>query len=150
MWAAYRDQQHRLENWTNFLKLESKKGDESSKDAQTASLERRLKTMENRLTQRSRSPRGKGRGKGGQALALPAPKQLALPAPAAPQGGQAKGKGRGKNNRGKGKGKHQPAWDLFRIQREEMHPRSMHKASQVRRLRKCTAIRRLPLRAGLN
>ena len=100
MWAAYRDQPHRLENWSNFLKLESKKVDESSKDAQIASLERRLKIMENRLIQRSRSPRGKGR-------ALPAPKQLALAAPAAPQDGQAKGKARGKNNRRKGKGNHQ-------------------------------------------
>ena len=97
---------HRLEKWSNFLELESKKGDESSKYSQIASLERRLKQRENRFSQRSRSPRGKGRGKGSQAQALPAPAQLALPAPVAPQGGQSTGKGSGKNNRRQGKGKH--------------------------------------------
>ena len=96
MWAAYRDQQHRLENWSNFLKLESKRREESSKDAQIVSLKKCLKQMENRLNQRSRSPRGKGRGKRSHTLALPTPAQLALPAPAAPQGGQSRGKERGK------------------------------------------------------
>ena len=105
MWAVYR--QHRQENLSNFLKLESKKGDESSRDSHIASLERRLKQMENKLNQRSRSSRGKGRRIESQAPVLPAPAQLTLAAPAAPQGDQPKGKGRGKNNRGRRQGKNQ-------------------------------------------
>ena len=86
MWTPYGDQQHRLENWSNFLKLESKRGDDSSKDAQIAALERRLKQLENRANQqRSMSPRPVGRGCGRQNQALPAPGAvLALPAPPTP------------------------------------------------------------------
>ena len=104
MRTAYRDQQHRLENWSNFLKLEHR-ASESAKDAQITALERRLKQMENRLNKRSRSPRGSGKSRGKQA-ALPAPApMLALPAQAAQPKGQGKGKGQGKKGRGKGRGK---------------------------------------------
>ena len=101
MWTAYRDQRHRLENWSNFLKLEHRVS-ESAKDAQITAVEERLKQMENRLNQRSRSPRGSGKSRGKQAG--PAP-MLALPAPTAQPKGQGKGKGQGKKGRGKGRGK---------------------------------------------
>ena len=109
MWTAYGDQQHRLENWSNFLKLETKRGHDSLKDAQIAALERRLKHLENRANQqRSRSPRPVGRGRGRRNQALPAPGAvLALPAPPTPVAGQSKGKGHGKSSRDKGKGKQQ-------------------------------------------
>ena len=63
MWKAYRDQQHTLENWSNFHKLELRVS-ESVKDAQITALEKRLKQKENGLNQRSRSPRGSGKSRG--------------------------------------------------------------------------------------
>ena len=139
-------------------------------DSQIASLERRLKQMENRPNQRSRSPRGNGRGKGSQAPALPAPAPvLASPAPAAPKEASPRAKAVARaiadeekeSIRTHGLGSEHPnfqgahfseeggtsrvvpvaATSVLCLQRKEMFRRSMHKAPCVRCLLGCETVR---------
>ena len=104
LWAAYKDDHHRMENWQTMLTIANSGDSEKMKR-----LENKLTQLESKLTQlsrhRSRSPRGN------QQKALPAPQaQLALPAPwNQPSGGKGKkGKGKGQGKGSKGRGKQQP------------------------------------------
>ena len=106
LWAAYNDSHHRLENFLNFLKLDT--ADQAESDSRIQQLQAANKRLEKKVADlehrvRSRSPRGKGTGKSSQAqLALPGPSQLALPAPAGGKGNKGKGrKARGRGQSGK-------------------------------------------------
>ena len=101
LWAAYRDDHHRMENWQTMLTIAN-----SGDSDKVKRLENKVSQLENKLNQlsrqRSRSPRGY------QQRPLPAPQaQLALPAPSGQQsngkGKEGKGKGQGKGAKGKRK-----------------------------------------------
>ena len=114
LWAAYKDDHHRMENWQTLLTIAN-----SGDSDKVKRLENKVTQLESKLNQlsrqRSRSPRGN------QQKALPAPQaQLALPAPSGQQnnGKGKKGKGKGKGKSCKGKGKQQqtahPASSVYR------------------------------------
>ena len=99
LWHTLADKERRMQHWILKLTIANSR-QESSK---MQKMEQRLATLENRLKNRSRSPRRQQNQR-----ALPAPSQqapqqmLALP----PSGPQQKGKSKGqKGNKGKGKGK---------------------------------------------
>ena len=88
LWAAYRNDHHRLENCSN------PSSQSADKDTTVQQLQKKVADLERQM--RSRSHRGRQ-----QQLALPSPMgpsshELALPAPSAPKD-KAKGKGKGRN-----------------------------------------------------
>ena len=104
LWHTLADKEHRMQHWILKLTIVNSR-QESSK---MQKMEQRLAMLENRLKNRSRSPRRQQNQR-----ALPAPSQhalmppqemLALPASGTQQKGKSKGK-KGSKGKGKGKGK---------------------------------------------
>ena len=102
--AAHNDSDHRLENFLNFLKLDT--ADHPENDSRTQQLHSANRKLEKKVADleravSSRSPRDKGKNSSSQSqLALPGPSQLALPAKATAKGNR----GKGKKGKGRGKG----------------------------------------------
>ena len=100
LWAAYRNDHHRNENWVMLIGVSNAhliRGGGGLDSKKAAQYEQRIQKLEQQLAQaRSRSPR-----RNNQQLALPAPsnQQLVLPAPKKTAGKKGKGKGKtgGKN-----------------------------------------------------
>ena len=93
LWAVYRNDHHRLENFSNFLRL-SGAPQSADKDKTVQTLQKKVADLERQI--RSGSPRGRR-----QQLALPASSSTsAQPALALVSARKAKGKGRGKGKKG--------------------------------------------------